>query len=122
MTKTNLRPAPAASHTTVRVTTAQAIGRYLAAQTSVRDGRRQRLIPAMLGIFGHGNVAGMGQALDEDQAELPFTQARNEHSLAPTAAGYAKATRRSAALAVTASIGPGSANMVTGAALATINR
>ena len=68
MTKTNPRPAPAASHTTVRATTAQAIVRYLAAQTSVRDGRRQRLIPAMLGIFGHGNVAGMGQALDEYQS------------------------------------------------------
>src|SRR3954466_15546049 len=134
MTKTSLRPAPAASHTTVRVTTAQAIVRYLAAQTSVRDGRRQRLIPAMLGIFGHGNVAGMGQALDEDQTDLPFIQGRNEQSLVHIAAGYAKANRRSSALAaaaaprpgpadaVTASIGPGAANMVTGAALATINR
>jgi 3D-(3,5/4)-trihydroxycyclohexane-1,2-dione acylhydrolase (decyclizing) len=122
MTKTNPRPAPAAVQTTVRVTTAQAIVRYLAAQTSVRDGRRQRLIPAMLGIFGHGNVAGMGQALDEYQAELPFIQGRNEQSLVHIAAGYAKANRRSAALAVTSSIGPGAANMVTGAALATINR
>src|SRR3954465_14551246 len=122
MTKTTLRPAPAATHTTVRVTTAQAVVRYLAAQTSVRDGRRQRLVPAMLGIFGHGNVAGMGEALDEYQAELPFIQGRNEQSLVHIAAGYAKANRRRAALAVTASIGPGSANMVTGAALATINR
>src|SRR3954462_14020921 len=122
MTKTSPRPAPAASVTTVRVTTAQAIVRYLAAQTSVRDGRRQRLIPAMLGIFGHGNVAGVGQALDEYPAELPFIHGPHEQTLVPTAAGYAKANRRSAALAVTASIGPGSANMVTGAALATINR
>jgi 3D-(3,5/4)-trihydroxycyclohexane-1,2-dione acylhydrolase (decyclizing) len=122
MTKTNPRPAPAVTHTTVRATTAQAIVRYLAAQTSVRDGRRQRLIPAMLGIFGHGNVAGMGQALDEHQAELPFVQGRNEQSLVHIAAGYAKANRRTAALAVTASIGPGAANMVTGAALATVNR
>src|SRR3954467_6877814 len=122
MTKTNLRPAPAASHTTVRVTTAQAIVRYLSAQTSVRDGRRRRLIPAMLGIFGHGNVAGMGQALDEYQDELPFVQGRNEQSLVHMATGYAKANRRTAALAVTASIGPGAANMVTGAALATVNR
>src|SRR3954467_822069 len=122
MTKTNLRPAPAASHTTVRVTTAQAIVRYLAAQTSVRDGRRQRLIPAMLGIFGHGNVAGIGQALDEYQAELPFVQGRNEQSLVHIAAAYAKASRRTATLAVTASIGPGAANMITGAALATVNR
>src|SRR3954464_4517560 len=122
MTKTNLRPAPAVTHRTVRATTAQAIVRYLAAQTSVRDGRRQRLIPAMLGIFGHGNGAGMGQALDEYQTELPFIQGRNEQSLVHIAAGYAKANRRTAALAVTASIGPGAANMVTGAALATINR
>src|SRR5918997_2694210 len=76
----------------------------------------------MLGIFGHGNVAGMGQALDEHQAELPFVQGRNEQSLVHIAAGYAKANRRTAALAVTASIGPGAANMVTGAALATVNR
>src|SRR3954462_11028224 len=117
MTKTSPRPAPAASHTTVRVTTAQAIVRYLAAQTSDRDRRRQRLNPAMLGIFGHGNVAGMGQALDEYQTDLPFIQGRNEQSLVHIAAGYAKANRRTAALAVTASIGPGAANMVTGAAL-----
>src|ERR671921_268997 len=122
MTKTNLRPAPAAARTTVRATTAQAIVRYLAAQTSVRDGRRQRLLPAMLGIFGHGNVAGMGQALDEYQGDLPFVQGRNEQSLVHIASGYAKANRRTSALAVTASIGPGSANMVTGAALATVNR
>ena len=107
---------------TIRLTTAQAITRYLAAQHSVRDGRRRRLIPAMLGIFGHGNVAGMGQALDEYQAELPFIQGRNEQSLVHIASGYAKANRRTAALAVTASIGPGAANMVTGAALATVNR
>ena len=76
----------------------------------------------MLGIFGHGNVAGLGQALEEHGAELPFLQARNEQSLVHTAAGFAKASRRRAALAVTASIGPGATNMVTGAALATINR
>ncbi len=76
----------------------------------------------MLGIFGHGNVAGLGQALDEYQAELPFVQGRNEQSLVHIASGYAKANRRTAALAVTASIGPGAANMVTGAALATVNR
>ena len=106
----------------IRLTTAQAITRYLAAQHSVRDGRRRRLIPAMLGIFGHGNVAGLGQALDEYQAELPFVQGRNEQSLVHIASGFAKANRRTAALAVTASIGPGAANMVTGAALATVNR
>src|SRR3954454_21422308 len=122
MTKTNPRSAPAAVQTTVRLTTAQAIVRYLAAQTSVRDCRRQRLIPAMLGIFGHGNVAGIGQALDEYQSALPFVQGRNEQSLVHIAAAYAKASRRTATLAVTASIGPGAANMITGAALATVNR
>src|SRR3954454_9147616 len=65
---------------TIRLTTAQAITRYLAAQHSVRDGRRRRLIAAMLGIFGHGKVAGLGQALDEYQHELPFVQGRNEQS------------------------------------------
>ena len=115
-------PVPAHRDHTVTLTTAQAVVRYLAAQTSVRDGRRQRLIPAMLGIFGHGNVAGIGQALDEYQSELPFVQGRNEQSLVHIAAAYAKASRRTATLAVTASIGPGAANMITGAALATVNR
>ena len=78
---------PARRDHTVTLTTAQAVVRYLAAQTSVRDGRRQRLIPAMLGIFGHGNVAGIGQALDEYQAELPFVQGRNEQSLVHIASG-----------------------------------
>ena len=123
MTHTELHSnALAERRATIRATTAQAIVRYLAAQSSVRDGRRQRLIPAMLGIFGHGNVAGLGQALDEYQSDLPFVQGRNEQSLVHIAAGYAKANRRTSALAVTASIGPGAANMVTGAALATVNR
>ena len=73
-------------HQTVRLTAAQAIVRYLGCQYSVRDGRRQRLIPAMLGIFGHGNVAGLGQALDEYQGELPYIQGRNEQSLVHIAA------------------------------------
>ncbi|TAN32483.1 3D-(3,5/4)-trihydroxycyclohexane-1,2-dione acylhydrolase (decyclizing) [bacterium] len=107
---------------TTRLTTAQAIVRYLGEQYSVRDGRRQRLVPAMLGIFGHGNVAGLGQALDEYQDKLPFIQGRNEQSLVHIASGFAKAKLRMATLAVTSSIGPGATNMVTGAALATINR
>ena len=106
----------------VRLTTAQAIVRYLALQYSTRDGRRERLVPAMLGIFGHGNVAGLGQALDEFKSELPFIQGRNEQSLVHIAAGFAKAKLRRSTLAVTSSIGPGATNMVTGAALATINR
>jgi 3D-(3,5/4)-trihydroxycyclohexane-1,2-dione acylhydrolase (decyclizing) len=108
--------------TTVRLTTAQAVVRYLQQQFSERDGQRRRFIPAMFGIFGHGNVAGMGQALEECGAELPYFQPCNEQSMVHTAAGYAKANLRLATLACTASIGPGSANMVTGAALATVNR
>jgi 3D-(3,5/4)-trihydroxycyclohexane-1,2-dione acylhydrolase (decyclizing) len=108
--------------TTVRLTTAQAIVRYLGRQHTVADGERRRSIPAMLGIFGHGNVAGLGQALHEFRAEMPYVQGRNEQSLVHVATAYAKASRRRSLLAVTASIGPGSTNMVTGAALATINR
>ncbi len=107
---------------TVRLTTAQAIVRYLGHQFTVADGERRRSVPAMLGIFGHGNVAGLGQALDEFRAEMPYVQGRNEQSLVHLATGFAKASRRRAFLAVTASVGPGATNMVTGAALATINR
>ena len=107
---------------TVRLTTAQAIVRYLSAQHSERDGDRRRLIPALFGIFGHGNVAGLGQALEEHGRELPYMQARNEQSMVHSATAFAKATRRRQTLACAASIGPGSTNMVTGAALATINR
>jgi 3D-(3,5/4)-trihydroxycyclohexane-1,2-dione acylhydrolase (decyclizing) len=110
------------SRGTVRLTVAQALVTYLSRQYSVADGHRRRLIPAALGIFGHGNVAGLGQALDQLSSELPFIQGRNEQALAHMASGYAKATRRHATLAVTASIGPGAMNLVTGAALATVNR
>ena len=111
-----------ASPGTVRLTVAQALVTYLSRQYSVVDGHRRRLVPAALGIFGHGNVAGLGQALDEHSEILPFIQGRNEQALAHMAAGFAKATRRQATLAVTASIGPGAMNLVTGAALATVNR
>ncbi len=109
--------------TKVRLTTAQAILRFLAAQQSERDGSRRRLVPAMYGIFGHGNVAGIGQALAEQEPPgLTYLQGRNEQSMVHAAAAYAKALRRTATLACTSSIGPGSTNMVTGAALATVNR
>jgi 3D-(3,5/4)-trihydroxycyclohexane-1,2-dione acylhydrolase (decyclizing) len=107
---------------TVRLTTAQAVVKFLAAQYSVADGERTRLIPAALGIFGHGNVAGLGQALDECSDELPFIQGRHEQYLAHIAVAYGKATRRRSTLAVTASIGPGALNLVTVAGLATLNR
>src|SRR5918992_1064748 len=107
---------------TVRLTVAQAIVTYLSRQYSVADGQRRRLIPAALGIFGHGNVAGLGQALDQLSDALPFIQGRNEQALVHVATAYAKASRRHATLAVTASIGPGALNMVTGAGVATVNR
>ncbi|MCX5563449.1 3D-(3,5/4)-trihydroxycyclohexane-1,2-dione acylhydrolase (decyclizing) [Streptomyces sp. NBC_00038] len=107
---------------TVRLTVAQAVVTYLSRQYSVADGRRRRLIPAALGIFGHGNVAGLGQALDQLSDQLPFVQGRNEQALVHIATAYAKATKRHSTLAVTASIGPGALNMVTGAGLATVNR
>jgi 3D-(3,5/4)-trihydroxycyclohexane-1,2-dione acylhydrolase (decyclizing) len=107
---------------TVRLTVAQAVVTYLSRQYSVADGERRRLIPATLGIFGHGNVAGMGQALDQLSDLMPFVQGRNEQSLVHLGVGYAKAMKRHATLAVTASIGPGALNTVTGAGLATVNR
>jgi len=107
---------------TVRLTVAQAAVTYLSRQYSVADGQRRRLIPATLGIFGHGNVAGLGQALDQLSEAMPFIQGRNEQALVHAATAFAKHSRRHATLAVTSSIGPGALNMVTGAALATINR
>ena len=107
---------------TRRLTMAQAVVSYLQVQHSERDGGQRRLVAGMWGIFGHGNVAGMGQALEEHGGELPFHQARNEQSMVHASTAYAKASRRLSTMACTASIGPGSLNMVTGAALATINR
>jgi 3D-(3,5/4)-trihydroxycyclohexane-1,2-dione acylhydrolase (decyclizing) len=107
---------------TVRLTVAQAVVTYLSRQYSVADGQRRRLVPATLGIFGHGNVAGLGQALDQLSDAMPFIQGRNEQALVHAATAFAKHSRRRATLAVTSSIGPGALNMVTGAALATVNR
>lgn len=107
---------------TIRLTVAQAVVKYIAAQYSVADGKRERFIPAAFGIFGHGNVAGLGQALDQFSDELPFIQGRNEQGIAHAAIAFAKANKRRRAMAVTASIGPGALNMVTAAGLATVNR
>jgi 3D-(3,5/4)-trihydroxycyclohexane-1,2-dione acylhydrolase (decyclizing) len=118
--------AVATSTATVRLTVAQATVQFLAAQYSERDGTRQRLVPGCFGIFGHGNVAGVGQALLQAQvtgeADLPYYLARNEQGMVHAAVGFARMRNRLQALVCTASIGPGSTNMVTGAALATINR
>ncbi|MFF7048315.1 3D-(3,5/4)-trihydroxycyclohexane-1,2-dione acylhydrolase (decyclizing) [Streptomyces griseorubiginosus] len=106
---------------TTRLTVAQALVRFLAAQYTERDGVRQRLISATWGIFGHGNVAGLGQALVEYGDDMPFHQGRNEQSMVHAAVGYARQSNRLSTHAVTTSIGPGATNLVTGAALATIN-
>jgi 3D-(3,5/4)-trihydroxycyclohexane-1,2-dione acylhydrolase (decyclizing) len=105
-----------------RLTVGQAIVRYLTAQSSERDGQVRRLIPAMAGVFGHGNVGGLGEALYLAADAMPYLQARNEQAMVHEAVGFARANLRLATLACTASIGPGSTNMVTGAATATINR
>ncbi|MFD0143125.1 MULTISPECIES: 3D-(3,5/4)-trihydroxycyclohexane-1,2-dione acylhydrolase (decyclizing) [unclassified Streptomyces] len=104
------------------LTVAQALVRFLAAQYTERDGVRRRLIAATWGIFGHGNVAGIGQALVEYADGMPYHQGRNEQAMVHAAVGYARQSNRLSAHAVTTSIGPGATNLVTGAALATINR
>ncbi|WP_125263333.1 3D-(3,5/4)-trihydroxycyclohexane-1,2-dione acylhydrolase (decyclizing) [Streptomyces alboflavus] len=106
---------------TIRLTTAQALVRFLARQFTERDGERRRLIGATWGIFGHGNVAGLGQALVEYGERMPFHQGRNEQSMVHAAVGYARQCGRLSTHAVTTSIGPGATNLVTGAALATVN-
>ena len=106
----------------MRLTVAQALIRFLANQYSERDGVEQRLIAGTFGIFGHGNVAGVGQALLESQEDMPYVLARNEQAMVHSAAGYARQTNRLSTYACASSIGPGATNMVTGAALATINR
>jgi 3D-(3,5/4)-trihydroxycyclohexane-1,2-dione acylhydrolase (decyclizing) len=105
-----------------RLTTAQALVRFLGVQFSERDGERRRAIPAMWGIFGHGNVCALSAALSEPSCELEFHQPKHEQAMVHAALGYAKATRRLATFACTASIGPGATNLVTGAATATVNR
>ncbi|WP_250405009.1 3D-(3,5/4)-trihydroxycyclohexane-1,2-dione acylhydrolase (decyclizing) [Streptomyces cellostaticus] len=106
---------------TIRLTVAQALVRFLAAQHTERDGERRRLIGATWGIFGHGNVAGLGQALVEYAEVMPYHQGRNEQAMVHAAVGYARQSNRLSAHAVTTSIGPGATNLVTGAALATVN-
>jgi 3D-(3,5/4)-trihydroxycyclohexane-1,2-dione acylhydrolase (decyclizing) len=106
----------------MRLTVAQALVRFLANQYSERDGVEQRLIAGCFGIFGHGNVAGVGQALLEQRDDMPYILARNEQAMVHAAVGYARQQNRLSTYACTASVGPGSTNMVTGAAVATINR
>jgi 3D-(3,5/4)-trihydroxycyclohexane-1,2-dione acylhydrolase (decyclizing) len=107
---------------TMRLTTAQAIVRFLCVQWSERDGASRRAVPAFCGIFGHGNVCALSSALAEAEDDVRFIQPKHEQAMVHTALGYAKATRRLATFACTASIGPGATNLVTGAATATTNR
>ena len=107
---------------TIRLTMAQAVVRFLAQQRTARDGHEQALFGGVFGIFGHGNVAGIGQALHEQRSALRYYLARNEQAMVHTAAAYAKMHNRLRTLACTTSIGPGATNMITGAAGATINR
>jgi len=107
---------------TERLTVAQALVRFLAAQYSERDGRRERLIPGIWGIFGHGQVAGLGVALAENPKLLPYYRPQNEQAAVHATIAFAKHKRRLSTHAVTASIGPGSTNLLTGAAAATVNR
>ncbi len=106
---------------TKKLTTAQAIIAFLKNQHVERDGRRTKFFGGVLGIFGHGNVAGIGQALQQNP-DFRYILVRNEQSAVHMAAGYAKASNRLKTFACTSSIGPGATNMVTGAAAATINR
>ena len=109
---------------TERLTVSQALVKYLSAQYTELDGQEQRLITGMWGIQGHGNVPGLGQAMQEYglKHDMPFYRPQNEQAQVHTAVAYARHKNRLSTMAVTASVGPGSSNMITGAALATVNR
>lgn len=107
---------------TIRLTMAQALVRFLDNQYVVFDGVEQKFVKGVFTIFGHGNVLGLGQALEQDSGDLVVHQGRNEQGMAHAAIGYAKQKHRSQIYACTSSVGPGAANMVTAAATATANR
>src|SRR6201994_1400280 len=106
---------------TRRLTMAQATIQFLKAQFVRRDGKEQQFFAGCLGIFGHGNVAGIGEALQQNP-DFPYYLFRNEQGMVHAATGFAKMSNRLRTLVCTSSIGPGATNMITGAALATINR
>ncbi len=106
----------------LRLTVAQALVRFLSVQEVERDDKRHRFFAGCFGIFGHGNVAGLGQALLESGGDFPYYLARNEQAMVHTAVGFSRMSNRLRAFACTSSVGPGATNMVTGAAVATTNR
>jgi len=107
---------------TIRLTTAEAIVRYLIAQKTVIDGRTVPLFPGVFAIFGHGNVTSLGHALESVQDDLPTWRGQNEQSMALAATAYAKAVKRRQIMVATSSVGPGATNMVTAAGVAMANR
>ncbi|MEO7117776.1 MAG: 3D-(3,5/4)-trihydroxycyclohexane-1,2-dione acylhydrolase (decyclizing) [Candidatus Limnocylindrales bacterium] len=114
------------SATTLRLTVGQAVVRFMVAQRTERDGEEHRLFEGVFGIFGHGNVAGIGEALLEaelaDPLALPYRLARNEQAMVHAAVAFARMRNRLSTIACTTSVGPGATNMITGAAVATVNR
>jgi 3D-(3,5/4)-trihydroxycyclohexane-1,2-dione acylhydrolase (decyclizing) len=107
---------------TIRLTTAQALVRYLMNQYVERDGEQERFFAGMWGIFGHGNIGGVAEALQEVGPEFPYYLGRNEQAMVHAAVAFAKLKNRRQAFGCLTSIGPGATNMVTGAATATVNR
>jgi 3D-(3,5/4)-trihydroxycyclohexane-1,2-dione acylhydrolase (decyclizing) len=108
--------------TTIRLTMAQALVRYLAAQHTIIGDETAPVFAGVFAIFGHGNVAGIGEALHGERTRLPTFRAHNEQAMAHAAIAFAKASRRRRMMACTTSIGPGATNMVTAAAVAHLNR
>ncbi|CUB29697.1 3D-(3,5/4)-trihydroxycyclohexane-1,2-dione acylhydrolase (decyclizing) [Bacillus cereus] len=106
---------------TVRMTTAQALVKFLNQQYVEFDGKQQKFVKGIFTIFGHGNVVGLGQALEEDAGELEVYQGRNEQGMANATMAFAKQKHRKQIMACTSSVGPGSANMITSAATASAN-
>ncbi len=107
---------------TVRLTVAQALVKFLDNQYVEFDGKVTKFVEGIFGIFGHGNVLGLGQALEQDSGDLILRQGRNEQGMAHAAIGFAKQNLRKKIYACTSSVGPGAANMITAAATATANR